>query len=208
MAGGAVGEVPCALGELSGVQAQVAVAQGAEPAGPFTPITRSRRCAVLELGGQPAALALRAHLKAHAEDSQQLANLLFVALRQPGAAGYAVRPIVGVDAQSGAVQLPDAVEPGDELAFAWRNTVAAVRDLKRVLAEVQAPGQVRAALYFNCAGRGRSLHLEPDADLHAIRAALPGVPLLGMSASFELGPVDGACRLLMYSGVLVTLRDV
>ncbi|MBS2030326.1 MAG: FIST C-terminal domain-containing protein [Deltaproteobacteria bacterium] len=207
IADGAAGEGPFAMAEVEGLSAQVVVAQGADPVTPFEQVTRARRNAVLEVGGRKACAGLKAHLEKNLSDPSQLPNLLFVALRKPGADAHVVRPIVGVDSASGALQLPDDVEEGMELAFAWRETLGAVRDLNRALQRLEKPEQVKAALYFNCDGRGRKLHLEPDADLRAIRTALPGVPILGMTSSFELGPAGDRSRLLMYSGVLVALRE-
>jgi small ligand-binding sensory domain FIST len=210
LAGLDAGEGQCPAAMLEGLRYHVGVAQGAEPASEFVPITRSRRNAVLELGGQPAAQCFRRFLQAQGiERHEQLPPVLFVALRDPGASEHLIRAIVGVDPDSGAVVVQAAMESGMELAFAWRETLAAMRDRDRMLKTLRATPQtpVRAALYFNCMGRGRSLHLEDDADLRAIRSAFPGVPVIGMASSFELGPLAGKTRLLMYSGVLVLLAD-
>ena len=203
----AAGEGPVAMAEIEGLVSQVVVAQGADPVTDFEPVTRARRNSVLEIGGRKACVGLKAHLEKNLADNSQLPNLLFVALRKPGADSHVVRPIVGVEEASGALQLPDEIEEGMELAFAWRETLGAVRDLNRALKRIEKPEQVKAALYFNCDGRGRKLHLEPDADLRAIRTALPNVPIIGMTSSFELGPAGDRSRLLMYSGVLVALRE-
>jgi len=204
----AAGEGPCALAALGGLEAQVEIAQGAEPNAPWLAVTSSRRNAVLELQAMPAAPLLGAHLRALGEAEDQLPNLLFAAMRHPGNAGFTVRPIVGVDEAAGAILLPDAVAESTELAFAWRETLSAGRALGAALGRICADVRpVRALLYFNCAGRGSSLYLEPDADIARIRRALPGVPVLGMTSSFELASQAGALDLLMYCGVLVALRD-
>ena len=205
----ATGEGLMAACAVNGLRAQRAVAQGAEPVSAFMPVTRARGSAVLELGGVPATLALRSYVGDRALPAAQLPNLLFAALRRPGEAGYAVRPIVGIDEAAGALRLFDgSPSPGTLLAFAWRESLSARRALEAALAELHAdPSPIRAALYFNCAGRGEALHPWPDADVAQIRAALPGVPLLGMSSAFELAPVDARNRVLMYAGVLVALRD-
>jgi small ligand-binding sensory domain FIST len=115
--------------------------------------------------------------------------------------------VVGVETAAQALLFQEEIPEGAELAFAWRETLSAVRDRTRMLAGVAegTPGLPSAAVYFNCVGRGRSLFLEEDADLKAIRAALPGVPLLGMASSFELGPSGRASQTLMYCGVLAAL---
>lgn len=218
LAGGAISGPRCAMftftgshsGEgltgvavLRGLKARVGVTQGATPAGAFRRVTRSRRNAVLELDGASAGEALRAHVQAVGSQAEELLPaLLYAAVRRQGEAEHVIRPIVAVDAQAGGFLLPDELEEGVELAFAFRETLAAMRDRAAMLAKVtEGMGSPAAALYFNCGGRGARLHLEPDADLQAITRALPGVPLLGMTSSFELaGP-----RLLMYSGVLVLL---
>lgn len=207
LADSAAGEGGCAIARLGGCGIQLAVAQGAEPSTPFMKVTRARRNALLELDGRPAAEHLADHVRSSPGGTDQLANLLFVALRGPGEPSFEVRPIVGVEGPSGAVVLPDNVPEGAEVAFAMRETLGAMRALHDALAAVSQDGPARAALYFNCAGRGQRLHLEPDADLVAIRRALPGVPLLGMTSSFELARAGERNRMLMYSGVLVVFRD-
>jgi small ligand-binding sensory domain FIST len=199
------GEGLTGVAVLHGISARVGVTQGASPAGPFRRVTRARRNVVLELSGHPAGEALRAHVHAAgAQAEDQLPALLYAALRHPGETGHVIRPIVGVDPQAGGFLLPDELEEGMELAFAFRETLAAMRDREAMLKQVSLGAAAPvAALYFNCAGRGARLHLEADADLRAIARALPGVPLLGMTSSFELaGP-----RLLMYSGVLVVVAE-
>lgn len=207
LAGSTSGEGGCAVATLDGCSAQVVVAHGVQTAGAFRAVTRARRNAILEIEGRPAPEALAAHIRASPGGTEQLGNLLFLALRRAGEAGHVVRPIVGVDAAAGALLLPEELPANVEVAFGMRETLGAVRALHTALEEVRARGPVDAALYFNCAGRGSRLHLEPDADLHAIRRALPDVPLLGMTSSFELARVGAFNRMLMYSGVLVALRS-
>ena len=105
-----------------------------------------------------------------------------------------------------ALQAGDAAAGGVDRG-AERRVVHGPMAQRRVVAQVvQAQGErVKALLYFNCVGRGQELYLEPDVDLRALTSALPGVPVLGMGASFELGPRSGRTWLHMYSGVLVAL---
>ena len=51
---------------------------------------------------------------------------LSAALRRPGELEHVIRPIVDVDGESGAVVIPDEIEEGVEVAFAWRETLSAI----------------------------------------------------------------------------------
>jgi small ligand-binding sensory domain FIST len=203
------GEGLCPLLQLSGVRVSVGVTQGVQPATAFAPVTRARRQALLEIGGEKAIEVFSAFVQAQKwGGTEPLPSALFVALRGRDGEEAWTRPIVGVDPHRGALLVQGEVLEGQQVAFALRETLGALRDRQRMLAALQAESpRPQALLYFNCVGRGQSLHLEPDADLKAIHAAFPGVPLLGMAAAFELGPREGRPWLHMYSGVLVALSD-
>jgi small ligand-binding sensory domain FIST len=106
---------------------------------------------------------------------------------------FLVRPIVGVDPESGALAFADRVRVGQTVRLHVRDSGSATEDLKEALAaRVQAlgPDGAAGALLFTCNGRGAHMFERPDHDATALDEAF-GAPAGGFFCAGEIGPVGG-----------------
>ena len=104
----------------------------------------------------------------------------------------------------GGLAIDAKVRPGDRLRFHVRDGSAARDDMRLQLARFRAErafgggaaalGTPRAALMFTCVGRGKALFGERGHDSAAFGAEFPGVPLGGLYANGEIGPVGASMR--------------
>ena len=108
-------------------------------------------------------------------------------LLDPGPRDLLYRPLLGVERATGALSVEDRVPLGDAVRFAVRDAVTAAADLTTTLAGRRAD----AALLFPCNGRGTRLFDDAHHDARSLAAALGPVPVGGLFASGEFGPVGG-----------------
>ncbi|HEX2735566.1 MAG TPA: FIST C-terminal domain-containing protein [Polyangiaceae bacterium] len=189
------------------------------------PITRSRGSMVDEINGEPA-LAVLERLGALAgetsERGRQARPLLFTVLSPPRAgddvalaselAGrdaenrdLLVRGIQGVDPGRRSLLISAEAQPGMLITFAVKDGLAARDEMSRICRQAGrnlAGAAPRFALYFNCSGRGKSLHLGPNVDTRILREQFAGLSVAGFQSAFEIGPFDGAPALQLYTGML------
>lgn len=195
----------------------VGITQGCRPFSPPLIVTRSHQNLILEVEGQPALDALRAHAPAEALDNPNLIfSQIFVGLL-PDPDGhvattgdYLIRNIVAADPDTGVLAIADIVEEGQSILFAMREPRSARDDLARMVERVRVPrdGQThRFGLYFDCLARGRSLYGKGGVDAEILAQALPDVPVLGFFCNAELAPLRGVNHLFTYTGVLVLVGD-
>ena len=197
--------IPCAF------QPIVGIAQGCRPIGPFRRVTSSRGNVVAKLDGRPAFESFAATARPLLDDLKQVAQSIFVAIgdpEEPGAERFIVRGLLGFDADRGLIAVSEPLAEGTQLRFAVRDPYAARESLRTMLCGVKArlgDRRPRFGLYFNCAGRGRALFGVDGHDVAFISEALGTFPLAGAYVGGELGPVAGATRLLLFSGVLAVV---
>lgn len=140
-----------------------------------------------ELSGQPLVFTVLAR-----EDDEQGQELL-------------VRGIQGIDPDAGSLLISQQLDSELRLTFAVRDSGAAREDIARVsraAARSLAGAAPRFALYFNCSGRGQSLHGSVNVDTRVLREHFPSVPIAGLQSAFEIGPFGGAPALQLYTGIL------
>ena len=200
-----------------GLRRAVGVTQGCQPLGPVCRVTRGEGNVIVELDGRPALEVLRARLPAALRDTfPRLGAHLFLGWPPdperedipPGE--YLVRPLLGADPGRGALIAGAAVRVGQPLLLVVRDPQAARDDLKEMLVRIgpQLPGLRPAfAMYFNCAGRGTSLHGAPGIDTAYITGALGDLPLIGFFGNAEIAPMRGRNRVFTYTGVLVLVGE-
>jgi small ligand-binding sensory domain FIST len=92
---------------------------------------------------------------------------------------------------------------GSVVQFATRDARTSGTDLAASLAGRQAD----AALLFTCNGRGTRLFDVPHHDADVVDAALGPVPLGGMFAAGEFGPVGGANFVHSFAASLALFRS-
>jgi small ligand-binding sensory domain FIST len=192
--GGAVG---CSI---SGVPVLPCVSQGAAPVGPEMTITAAEGNIIRELASRPAIERLRAALGDLDPREQQLAAsglMLGIVIDENKPeyerGDFLVRPIIGVDSDSGSLAIGERVRVGQTVRMQIRDGASADEDLRDALrAQAQALGPVRpaGALVFTCNGRGSHMFAVPDHDAAAIDDALRA-PAGGFFCAGEIGPVGG-----------------
>ena len=202
------GAVACSL---SGIEVLPCVSQGAAPVGPEMTITAAEGNLVSELASKPALERLREAIDELEPAERELAGhglLMGVVIdeNQPDyrRGDFLVRPIVGVDPESGVVALADRVRPGQTVRLHVRDAASATEDLDDALrARVLALGDEGAAgaLMFTCNGRGRHMFGRADHDAGLVSSAL-GAPLGGFFCAGEIGPVGGRSFLHGFTATL------
>jgi small ligand-binding sensory domain FIST len=191
------GAVACSL---AGVPLLPCVSQGAAPVGPEMTITAAEGNLIRELASRPAIERLREALAELDPREQELAASglmlgLVIDENKPEylRGDFLVRPIIGVDSESGSLAIGERVSVGQTVRMQIRDGASADEDLRAALrAQTEALGRARPAgvLLFTCNGRGSHMFQVPDHDASAIEDAL-GVPAGGFFCAGEIGPVGG-----------------
>ena len=206
---GAVGAV------LRGVPVRTVVSQGCEPVGRDSVITNAEGNVVFELAGEPALERLKGDLASMTEDQQRsaarggvLAGLVIDENRADYRRGdYLMRGLMGVDEDTGALAVAEAVRVGQTLRFHVRDADAADEDLRENLAHAIDGDSAAGALLFTCNGRGTSLFAAPDHDARAVGELLGGDAVAGFFCAGEIGPVGGKPFLHGFTATLAVFLD-
>lgn len=178
-------------------------------AGPFT-VTRAEGHWVLALDGRPALDVYREVARGPlARDLRHALSFLLAAVpRAPGAAldptAPVVRCVAGIAERRRALALPEPLLRGQQIAFVLRDADGAREDLRALLARLGSP-RPACGLYLDCRERGEALFGVSGLEAAYLERELPGVPLLGLRGSCEIGPVGGEPALLTHAAVLALL---
>jgi small ligand-binding sensory domain FIST len=176
------------------------VSQGCRPIGEPLIVTKGQDNVILELGGEPPMTRLKAiydTLPKHDQDLFQRGphvGLAITEYRDRFSRGdFLVRNLFGVDRATGAMQITDRVRVGQTVQFHVRDAESADEDLRLLLKQELAakPAKPQAALMFTCNGRGTRLFHEPNHDAAVLREEVGPIPLAGLFAAGELGPIGG-----------------
>ncbi|HVB94921.1 MAG TPA: FIST N-terminal domain-containing protein [Acidimicrobiales bacterium] len=180
----------------SGVEIEMVTSQGCRAYGRPLTVTKSDRNILFEVAGTPAIESMVEQMKGglSAEDIGRLENnglhvgrLIDEHLDQPGPGDYLVRTVMGVDRTTGAIAVDDRIPLGSTVRFHLRDAESADLDLRRVLTGRRADG----ALMFTCNGRGTRLFDEAHHDASLLSRQIGPVPVGGIFAAGEIGPVGG-----------------
>ena len=106
--------------------------------------------------------------------------------------GFLVRNVIGAD-EAGGIAITDVVRVGQTVQFHVRDAETADEDLHALLQRDVGAHERRpaGALVFSCNGRGSRLFEEPNHDARAVRSEAGPIPVAGLFAMGELGPVGG-----------------
>jgi small ligand-binding sensory domain FIST len=175
------------------------VSQGCRPIGVPLVVTKSQDNVVQELGGQPAMARLKAMYDELSPQDQNLfqrgphVGIAMTEYRETFRRGdFLVRNLYSVDRATGAMAITDRVRVGQTVQFHVRDAETADEDLRLLLKQSLAgASKPQAALLFTCNGRGSRLFGSPDHDAAVLGEAIGPVPLAGLFAAGELGPVGG-----------------
>jgi small ligand-binding sensory domain FIST len=200
-----------AVGVLfAGEPGQVVVSQGCRPVGPEMVVTRTDGNVVLELAGAPALSRLREVLDALTPQERlsfgggpQLGVAMDEYQDEHEIGDYLVRAVIGIDAAREGVAVGDVVEVGRTVRFQLRDADAARSDLRMRLAPVT---DVSGALLISCNGRGPGMFGSADSDVILVTECLGGVPVAGLFAGGEIGPVSGQNWLHSFTASVLAFR--
>ena len=183
-----------------GPQIRTVVSQGCRPIGiPFV-VTKAERNVVYELGGAPPMQRLQELYHLLPPRDQKLVELgvhIGIALNEYQESfhrgDFLILNVVGVDKKSGALKAGGVIRVGQTVQFQIRDGETADADLIRLLERHSAehPRLPAASLLFSCNGRGSRMFSGPDHDATQIQRHLGPLPLAGIFAQGELGPLGG-----------------
>jgi small ligand-binding sensory domain FIST len=167
-------------------------------------VTSAKRNVLMQLGGRKAIDVVRELVNDLSEDERTLLSSgLFIGRvvneykGRFGRGDFLIRNVLGVDQNSGAVAVGDALRVGQTVQFHLRDADTAAEDLELLLQSEVLKDPAAAAMLCTCSGRGRNLFEEPNYDASAVTRWLsqPGglraesFPLAGFFAGGEIGPI-------------------
>jgi small ligand-binding sensory domain FIST len=188
------------------------VSQGCRPFGRLLTVTAVERNLVREIAGRPAMECMvdqiaehlgRADIAGIEGNGLLLGRCVDIRVLDPGPADLLYRPVVGVERSSGSLAIEGRLPLGSVVRFAVRDASTAGSDLIACLTGHDAD----AALLFTCNGRGTRLFDVADHDAAAVGRALGPVPLGGMFAAGEFGPVGGGNFVHSFTASLALFRS-
>jgi small ligand-binding sensory domain FIST len=209
-----VGAVGVLLRGPAGVRG--VVSQGCRPIGEPLVVTKGQENVILELGGQPPMTRLQAMydgLPPHDQDLFQRGPHVGLAMTEYkerfGRGDFLVRNLYSVDRASGAMAITDRVKVGQTVQFHVRDAASADEDLRQLLrSELNGEAtRPHAALMFTCNGRGTRLFGAPHHDAGVLAAEVGPVPLAGLFAAGEFGPVGGRNFIHGFTASVVLFAD-
>ena len=177
------------------------VSQGCRPISTPLIVTKARRNILQELGGRRALDVVREMVEALDESDKRLvAGGLFFGRavseyrERFGRGDFLVRTVMGVDQESGAIAVGDAVRVGQTVQFHLRDAQTASEDLHMLLTAQRLQSPPVGALLTTCTGRGSRLFAHKNHDAAAISETIQTptgepVPTAGFFASGEFGPI-------------------
>jgi small ligand-binding sensory domain FIST len=173
------------------------VSQGCRPIGKPLVVTKAERNIIHELGGKPALVQLREIFDALPTREQRLVQTALHVGRVVSEyqerfeqGDFLVRNVIGIDSSSGAVAIGDYIRPGQTVQFHVRDQEAADAELKQLLAGAATKNpSPHGGLLFTCNGRGTRMFSQPHHDAEAIARSFGPLPIAGLFAAGEIGPI-------------------
>ena len=181
-----------------GPQVRTVVSQGCRPIGSPFVVTKSERNVVYELGGAPPMQRLQELYHLLPPRDQKLVEggvHIGIALNEYQESfhrgDFLILNVVGVDKKTGALKAGGAIRVGQTVQFQIRDGETADADLKKLLERYSSDYRrlPAASLLFSCNGRGSRMFSGKDHDAALIQSHLGPLPLSGIFAQGELGPV-------------------
>ncbi|MBV9124340.1 MAG: FIST C-terminal domain-containing protein [Planctomycetes bacterium] len=176
------------------------VSQGCRPVGRHMVITRAQENIIAELGGKTPLAQLQQLWQELSPQEQELfqqglhvGRVINEYQGEFQRGDFLVRNILGLDRETGALAITDRIRVGQTVQFHVRDGETADEDLHALLQMDLTAHDKRpqGALLFTCNGRGTRLFAEPHHDAHTIQQEVGNIPLAGLFAAGELGPIGG-----------------
>ena len=179
--------------QLLGAQVSIGVSSGLQLIGTPQRIDQSTGFDLERLGGQSAQDSLNQVLQTtHAQQLHQLTAVLIEddSPYENALAEGRYRAIALISTNNdGSLTLAERVKPGQSLAWAIRQPVAAEADMQQTLNQLaNNTPHPACALMFSCIGRGPYFYGGEDRDLNALCKRFPNMPLLGTYGTGQIAP--------------------
>lgn len=192
---GAIGIV-----QRGGPHVRTVVSQGCRPIGAPFVVTKAERNVLYELGGAPPMQRLQelyhqlsARDQKLVEDGVHIGIVLNEYQESFRHGDFLDLKVIGFDKKSGALKAGGMFRVGQTVQFQIQDGETADADLKRLLERYssQFPKLPAASLLFSCNSRGSRLFTTNHHDASLIQTHLGPLPLAGIFARGELGPLEG-----------------
>lgn len=182
----------------SEVMCRTIVSQGCRPIGPTFIVTKAEKNIIRELGGLPAMQQFRDFFDDLSEVDQELVRqgpqigVVTNEYKEHYSRGdFLISAVLGSEAETGAIAVGNVIRVGRTIQFQVRDAETATEDLHALLKVDRANSATKptAGLLFTCNGRGSRLFNLPNHDTGLIREYYGEIPLAGLFAQGEIGPV-------------------
>ncbi|MSR60324.1 MAG: hypothetical protein EXS05_22235 [Planctomycetaceae bacterium] len=192
------------------------VSQGCRPIGSTFVVTKAEQNVVFDLGGKTALARLEETYAGLSERDRLLIRQglhLGVVMNEHKPAfsrgDFLIANVLAADRDTGAMAIGNFVRPGQTVQFHVRDAATADEDLRHLLSESLATGLPTSAgaLLFSCNGRGTRMFPEPHHDAGVIRELCGPIPVAGLFAQGELGPVGGRNYIHGFTASIALFED-
>lgn len=198
-----------------GVPIHSLVSQGCRPIGDRFLVTKAEGNVVFELSGQPALDRLGEVFSRLTPDDQRLLQSgphLGIAMNEYQddfrRGDFLISNVLGGDKSNGAMAIGNLVRVGQTVQFHVRDADTADEDLRelliRTLSTIPMPA---SALLFSCNGRGTRMFPFPHHDAKVVAELAGPIPLAGLFAQGEFGPVAGRNHIHGFTASLALFGD-
>ncbi len=199
-----------------GVEIRSIVSQGCRPVGQPFLVTRAQRNVVQELGGRTALEQLGSVFSLLEERDQKLLQRgphLGIAMNEYQdefhRGDFLISNVLGGDRSNGAIAIGHPVRVGQTVQFHVRDGETADEDLRTLLAAaLKGHAPPEGALLFSCNGRGTHMFPVSDHDAGVVTELAGPLPLAGLFAQGELGPVGGKNHIHGFTASLALFRSL
>jgi len=194
---------------------QCTVSQGCRPIGKPFVITKAKRHLVQELGGRSAYQMVRETIESLDDEMRELVRNKGILLGRVlneykdrfGRGDFLIRNLVGYDEDAGYIAVNDTqVRVGQTVQFHVHDEQTAIEDFRLLLQGQSIHGPASGALLFSCNGRGVNLFKEPNQDATMVHEALGNMPLAGVFAAGEIGPINNTTYMHGHTASLMVFR--
>ncbi len=207
-----------ALAVLSGpVELNTIVSQGCRPIGPHYVVTKAEGNVIQELGGASALSQLQELLddlptvdRQLLQEGLHIGKVINEQQETFDRGDFLIRNVVGIDQESGAIQIGGPIQAGQTIQFQVRDAASADEDLRELLDGIDqnAGAPPKSALLFTCNGRGTRLFEEQHHDAGLLKETFGDIPISGFFAQGEIGPIGGSNFIHGYTACITLFRQL